>query len=639
MRTIALIFGILFALNFCSPQKPSYSYAFKKNLNLTLKKNGFQGGFTLLKNGNSVLETKKNFRKKILAGNLKHYFLSVGILRLVEQDFINIDSPVQDYLPDFPYKQLTVKSLMNHTSCLGSNLEKGEYWFWSPQNIVYMQILIEKISGKSLEQFFKVEFFSILKMKSSLFTKQKDLYLTLDDLIRWDLAWDEDRILPKSLKKMVIEKTILQDKYAENSFNYGLGVYADGRNFWQSSSQKNFSLFYYKIPEESITILIVAKNYQTKGDLLNWKSIITEAIYNNKSITFKKKFNSKKFISVQDAMNLYKVPAVGIALVRDFKIVWSQNIGVKEMKTLEPVDSNTLFRAGSLTKPITSYTYLKFAEEKKLTGNENLNIYARSAKIDLSYWNSKERLTANHILSHTSGITERENWSTTANQNIRQLAKLNEGKGSQLSAYYSPGKKSRYSGGGYSVLQEYLTVSTGKRYPQLVRELVFDPLHMNQTTFEQDPSRAKSNRALGHFQDNQQVPLRFYAYPELSAGGMWTTPKDLAKFFIALQKALAGHNDAILSQNIARSMIAPVVPAANLSIHSWIGKGLFLNGTGKDWYFYHGGHSEGHKSIAMFHKSKGYGVVIMTNSENGSALIWSILRSLTLSQSWDKFTN
>jgi CubicO group peptidase (beta-lactamase class C family) len=639
MRTIALIFGILFALNFCSPPKPSYSYAFKKNLNLSLKKNGFQGGFTLIKYGNSVLESRKNFRRKILAGNLKHFFLSVGILRLADKDLINIESPIQEYLPDFPYKQLNVKSLMNHTSCLGSNLEKGEYWIWSPQNIVWLQILIEKISGKSLEKFYYQEFFSILKMKNSFFTKQKELFLTLEDLVRWDSAWDEDRILPKSLSQLVIEKTVLQDKYAENSFNYGLGVYADGRNFWQSSSQKNFSLFYYKIPEEKLSILIVAKNYQTKGDLLNWKSIITESIYNNRSITFKKKFNANKFISVQDAMKLYKVPAVGIALVRDFKIVWSQNFGVKEMNSTNMVDSNTLFRAGSLTKPITSYTYLRYAEGKHLTGNENLNAYAHSAKIDLSYWNSKERLTANHILSHTSGITERENWSTTANQNIRKLGKLNAGKGAQLSAYYSPGKKSRYSGGGYSVLQEYLTVSSGKRFPQLVREFVFDPFHMTQTTFEQDPSIEKSNRALGHFTDNQLVPLRFYAYPELAAGGMWTTPKDLATFFIALQKSLAGHSDSIASKSIARTMIVPIVPAANLSIHSWIGKGLFLNGTGKDWYFYHGGHSEGHKSIAMFHKSKGYGVVIMTNSENGSPLIWSILRSLTLSQSWDKFTN
>jgi hypothetical protein len=120
---------------------------------------------------------------------------------------------------------------------------------------------------------------------------------------------------------------------------------------------------------------------------------------------------------------------------------------------------------------------------------------------------------------------------------------------------------------------------------------------------------------------------------------MWTTPRDLASFFIALQKSISGHTDALITQAIAKEMMTPLVPAANLSIHSWIGKGLFLNPTGKDWYFYHGGHSLGHKSIAIFHKSKGYGVVIMTNSENGSALIWSILRAMSLSQSWDKFIN
>lgn len=639
MRIFAFAIGIICLVQSCAPSEPSYSNPFKKNLSKLLRQNDFQGGYILIKNGSAVLEERRNFNRRISGGNLKHLFLTVGALRLADQGKINIDKPVRDYLPQFPLHSISIKSLMNHTSCLGSDLGYGEYWIWSNENLHWLEVLIATLSGKTLNQFFQDEFFEPLDMENSFFTKSNELKLTIDDLLIWDEAWDSGNILSSGLRSLISQPTVLKDSYAENKFNYGLGVYADGNTFWQSSSQKNFSYIYFKIPNEKITILLISKLYKTKGELMNWKSLITESIYENRKITFQKKYNPKKYIGIQESLKQNNVPAVGIALVRDFKVVWAENYGIKELESNKPVDANTLFRAGSLTKPITALTYLRFAEQNSLNGNERLNSYAKDAKIDLSSWESKHNLTANRILSHMSGLTERENWSTIENQKADRLSELNSGKGPELYSYYSPGKKSRYSGGAYAILQEYMTKKSGAKFPRLVDKFVFQALGMKNSTFVQDPSLKLSNRALGHDREGKLVPVRFYSYPELAAGGMWTTPRDLASFFIALQKSISGHTDALITQAIAKEMMTPLVPAANLSIHSWIGKGLFLNPTGKDWYFYHGGHSLGHKSIAIFHKSKGYGVVIMTNSENGSALIWSILRAMSLSQSWDKFIN
>ena len=639
MKVLAFAIGIICTVSTCSPPEPSYSNLFKKNLSKLLIQNDFHGGYVLIKNGSAILEEKRNFNRRISAGNLKHLFLSVGILRIADQGKINIDNPVRDYLPQFPIHSISVKSLMNHTSCLGSDLGYGEYWIWSNENLHWLGVLIETLSDQSLDEFYQKEFFEPLEMDNSFFTKNNELKLTIENLILWDQAWEDGKILSSGNKNLISQPTVLKDSYAENKFNYGLGTYSDGNTFWQSSSQKNFSYLYFKIPNEKITIILISKQYKTKGELLNWKSLITESIYENRKVTFQKSFNEKKYIGINEALKQKNVPAVGIALVRDFKIVWAQNYGVKELEKSSPVDANTLFRAGSLTKTITALTYLRFAQELSLTGNEKLNSYAKDGKVDLSSWDSTESLTANNILSHISGLTERENWSTEENRKVSRLSELNSGKGSKLYSYYSPGKKSRYSGGAYSILQEYMTKKSGIRYPKLVDKYVFNFLGMKNSTLVQDPKIRSSNRALGHDKEGKLVPVRFYAPPELAAGGMWTTPRDLASFFIALQKSISGHNDALLPKSIALNMMTPVVPAANLSIHSWIGKGLFLNCTGKDWYFYHGGHSLGHKSIAIFHKSKGYGVVIMTNSENGSPLIWSILRAMSLSQSWDKFIN
>ncbi|WCL49971.1 serine hydrolase domain-containing protein [Leptospira sp. GIMC2001] len=635
---ITIILSIIFTIQ-CSEDKNSYSQAFQKKVNKVLADEGLDGGYVVVKNGNEVISNNRLRSKRFHAGNLNHYLLSISILRLYEKQGKVFDKPVRDSVRNFPNKNLTPIQLMNHTSGLGTNLEPGGYWIRSKENVFWLIKWLESESKMSVGKFFKSEFFEPLSMNNSEINANGDFVTTLEDLMIWDKAWDEGEILSKSLKSRLIEVTELKDSYATNRFGYGFGVYTDGMNFWQYGTNDNYSVVYYKIPDQAITIIILARGRKERGDLLSWKTIITESMYNTKRITFMEKFNQEKYINIEQALVDKKVPAVGIALVRDFKVVWSHNYGHLEAGTDKTVNAQTLFRAGSLTKPIAAITYLLYAKEQEISLQENLNSLAKESKVDLSQWKKGEILTADSILSHSSGITERENWNTPANQKVFRLKDLNGGRGGGLRTYYTPGKKSRYSGGGYALLQENLRRKSKKSFDRIAQEYIFDPLGMRFSTFLQDENRLTKNKVSGHSENSQVLPMISYSPTELSAGGLWTTPTDLAKFFIEILLSIQANPEAKFPIDVVESMTQPVIPAANLSIHSWIGRGFFLNKTGRDWYIYHGGHSLGHKSFALFHKHKGYGVVIMTNSENGSPLIWSILRTLSLSQSWDKFIN
>src|SRR5262249_58504766 len=63
--------------------------------------------------------------------------------------------------------------------------------------------------------------------------------------------------------------------------------------------------------------------------------------------------------SIEERMKFWKVPGLSIAVVKDFKVEWSRAYGVKDIETKEPVTSETLFQAGSISKSVAAMTALK----------------------------------------------------------------------------------------------------------------------------------------------------------------------------------------------------------------------------------------------------------------------------------------
>ena len=120
----------------------------------------------------------------------------------------------------------------------------------------------------------------------------------------------------------------------------------------------------------------------------------------------------------------------------------------------------------------------------------------------------------------------------------------------------------------------------------------------------------------------------WHIYPEQAAAGLWTTPSDLARFAIEVQRSAAGKSNRVLSRAMAQEMLSPV-GVGDYAV------GFSIQKIGQGWYFQHGGSNWGFQAVLLAHKVKGYGLAIMTNADSGSPVIGELTRRIQAAYEWD----
>jgi len=139
--------------------------------------------------------------------------------------------------------------------------------------------------------------------------------------------------------------------------------------------------------------------------------------------------------------------------------------------------------------------------------------------------------------------------------------------------------------------------------------------------------------ASGHYADGKVIEGRRYAYPEMAAAGLWTTPTDLAKLAAEEQLSILGRSNKVLNRDMARLMVTPrvkIVEGQNMAL------GFFLERD--DRYFGHGGQDVGFVCQLVAAVDGGYGAVVMTNSDGRSdALIREIMTAVAREYGWKDY--
>jgi CubicO group peptidase (beta-lactamase class C family) len=188
-----------------------------------------------------------------------------------------------------------------------------------------------------------------------------------------------------------------------------------------------------------------------------------------------------------------------------------------------------------------------------------------------------------------------------------------------------------YSGGAVIMEELVLSDAVGRPFPQLAQEWIFTPLGMTASTYEQPlPPRFVERAARAHDRSGKRMGDPYHVYPEHAAAGLWTTPGDLARFAIEVQKSLSGQSNRVLSQAMTQEMVTPVGVGP-------FAVGFQIEKQGEGWYFGHGGSNWGFQCDLLAHRAKGYGVVIMTNGDNGGQLILELRRRIQQDYKWDVF--
>ena len=328
-----------------------------------------------------------------------------------------------------------------------------------------------------------------------------------------------------------------------------------------------------------------------------------------------------------------KIPGVSIAIIKDFKVDKVLVYGFKEADSDEPVREDTLFQAAAISQPVTAMAALKLYQDRELDIDSNINQQLKSWVLDAGVHASRQKVTLRALLSHTSGtnVTGYEGYPQgEALPTIKQV--LTNTGSSRAAGVIVNGESGvyRYSSGGYSVVQQTLMDLTAKPFETLMDEIIFSPLSMTRSTFNQPLGSTQALKAsAGHDVNGSMIAGRYYNYPEMAATGLWSTPVDIAKFVIELQSAIVGDSKVGLTEETALQMLQP--------IHMTYGLGLDVKTRGSSVYFSQGGASKGFQVAFQAHETAGVGVVVMTNSENGFQAVAKILNFVATEEQWPDY--
>ena len=350
--------------------------------------------------------------------------------------------------------------------------------------------------------------------------------------------------------------------------------------------------------------------------------------------------------NILDRMKYYKVPGLSIAVIKDYKIDWAKGYGLADTLEKIPVTNETMFSAGSISKFLMAITALKMVENGQIELNKPINQYLTSWKISENELTQKTPVTLRMLLSHSGGTSQSSYFGFTPNEPLPTIVEILSGAkiaGTRPVVVNSePDKEFRYSGGGSMIAQMALMDVSKKRFSTLTQELLFDKLGMQNSTFEQPvPLKYKkqSSWAYSYASWFKGMP---YVYPQQAAAGLYTTPSDLAKVFIDVQKSYLGKGK-ILGQGITKQMLSPQKMVSDGAYKEEIGIGPFLiqrtdNNEPDGVYFEFTGVNAGFLAYGIASVTGGNGVFVMLNSgDDVNGLGKEIRRAVAKVYNWKNF--
>ena len=322
-----------------------------------------------------------------------------------------------------------------------------------------------------------------------------------------------------------------------------------------------------------------------------------------------------------EAMAGSATPGLAVALVHNGQLAWARGFGVTGRATRPPVTAATRFQAASVSKPVTAWGVLRLVEQGRVGLDEP--VVGR-----LGRWRpppsrfDPEQITVRRLLSHTAGLSVHGYVGQLASGPLPSIvgSLAGEAGGSfPVELLEAPGRRWRYSGGGYSVLQLLVEELTGQPFADVLRAEVLEPLGMTASSFSWERTAAT---AYPH--DARGRPVPDFAFPEQAAAGLVSTAADLARFAAAAMPGPAGEPPG-------RGVLSPAgvrlaLTAAPASQGRWgLGYGLGVL-SGGDRLAYHEGANRGWRAGLALLPDRRAGLAVLTNGDSGAAVIDAVVQ-------------
>lgn len=227
------------------------------------------------------------------------------------------------------------------------------------------------------------------------------------------------------------------------------------------------------------------------------------------------------------------IPGLSVAVVRKGKVIKLKSYGVANLEWNQPATPDTAFQIASSTKPFTGTALMMLVEDGKISLDDKVSKYLTDAPA------SWQNITIRHLATHSSGITNRV--PANADASVEEFVKA----AYPLDLDYQPGEKSAYGLTDFVVLTHIIEKVSGQNFTDFLKTKLLDRFQMSNSGFEYASEIAamrfanvvKKRATVYQRQENVQK-IYWYLYPPrtYSAGGMFSTAADIAKFFVAFDE-------------------------------------------------------------------------------------------------------
>jgi CubicO group peptidase (beta-lactamase class C family) len=339
--------------------------------------------------------------------------------------------------------------------------------------------------------------------------------------------------------------------------------------------------------------------------------------------------------SVENLMKKYKVPGLRIVFVDKGKFSWSKSYGYANLADSIKVNEKTVFTGASLGKPITTIAALKLVELGVLDLDEDVNEKLKGWKVPINEFTKKEKVTLRRLIGHTSGFNRYYGPNYMPYETLPTIEQTLRGekpsKHPAAKLVAVPGEKYVYSNPGYLILEKLIEDVTNKKFENVIDELVFKPSEMKTSSFVQPiPERLLTTKATGYSENLQPQPYNIITYK--AAGGIWTTPDDLARFTYTLLNDHYNGSNKLISQNMTNKVFnsGGNLKKLGFTLLNW-------KRNSDDIAFRHTGQNYGFTSVIFGSVKKEQAVIIMANGVNTQDVFGHIQRAVAEEYNWDYF--
>lgn len=327
---------------------------------------------------------------------------------------------------------------------------------------------------------------------------------------------------------------------------------------------------------------------------------------------------------IEKARNDWQVPGIGLAVVRNGKVIYAKGFGYKDVDQKTPVSANTQFAIGSCTKAFTSFGVCQMAQEGKLNLGVPLKTYLPDFKLHDEY--AGEKLTPIDMLSHISGLPRHDlAWygSARSREELYQAIPLFE-------PTVSFRQQWQYNNFMFMTAGYLVEKLSGQTWEAYTKAKILDPLGMKESNFSVKDMQKSADYALPYgWEDKPMDKVKKLDFRNIDAmgpaGSINSSPNEMAKWVTMLLRQGKYEGHTLLSPELhkelfkPRSIVSTELDSSYYTFHNLYGMGWFITDYRGHLRHEHGGNIDGFSaSVALFPRDS-LGIIVLTNM-NGTGL-------------------